>query len=1123
MVLSAIYIKGFKTFARPVRLPLTGGITAIVGPNGSGKSNITDAILFALGEGSPSLLRAGLMNDLIFSGSDSLSPAGAAEVTLVLNNSGGAISLPYEEVSLTRRISRGGETEYRINGSRARLTDVRAAAGEVGLGRHSILRQGAVDAIVSGGAAACRNALEEAAGLGVFRRRRLAAGRKLERAADRLESSRRLEAELSAQLRRIEGEAVAAREYRELETRYRQLSLAHLYRTATRDLEGMRERLAPLRERADNLRARQEALREEGQRLWSEEKDLEGRVRAAEEVIRGIENGSEALRVEALRAERASLRLEGARDRGTNRSRLISRLQIELDRTNLKIHGLEETIGGLEKEHSRRKEELGNLEDLAARGRSKHAEAGGRRTRLAAKLSALRERSEMLERRIEAADSLGNEELERLEEAEKELGAYTPEELRGRGVALLGRFEKMRHLSAGRASEANRRRGVLAALVGRTEAEIRALRTPERNGTGDKRLYEILRPYPGYETAVEAALGDLAGGVLVESLGEGMKLLYGDESDGGAGRVAVRLDAEAVQRNGTLPGKPLLDCVEILDASFADAMERLLGGAYVLEGTGDGTNGIPNGVPKSGYDIVVTRGGLRFTRTSARRHTPEGDFARQTRLAGEEKRLDALKNQLGEELCDLREAASLAAGRLVERTATVEALVSLSSRTSRAVRLLASETGRRRRRTEAARERRSASEADLLSLEAEISTAGTNLREARKAEERAKEELDAVLSAAESEYATVREIAGRIARARTEIHGAQEHRARLSRGISSLKNAQTTDENARRTALVSRAVEHACRLDAAARERLVRLRRSRSEAAGLQAHCAQQRAGLVEETGDIAGELARTTSEAAALEGDLTRAEEAARAAEAEISEEWGATLDISRVAAANLPDTVGSENERERARLARKLKTFGDVNLLALSQEGQLRERHEFVAAQRADAEEAATEIEDIIQGVDGEIEARFEATFREVRRAFASMVPRMLDGAAGELEVSEEGVEIGLRLKRRGWRSLRVLSGGERSLLALSFLFSVFLGRFGAQSGADPGMFCMLDEAEAALDDLNLARFLAVVDSYRADGQFLLVTHQKRTMATADVLYGVTPDASGATVVVSKRLTGD
>src|SRR5215203_1617427 len=262
-VLSGIYIKGFKTFARPVRMPLEGGVTAIVGPNGSGKSNITDAVLFALGEQSAGVLRAGAMSELIFSGSETLPPAGAAEVTLVLDNGDGEISLPYREVSVTRRISRSGETEYRINGTRARLQDVRAVAGEAGIGRHSILRQGAVDAIVAGGAAACRLALEEAAGLGVYRRRRLSASRRLEKAAVQLEKTRELEAELAGQLRRLEREAVAAREYRELETRFRELSLAHLYRAATTDLGGLRRRLEDSKATVAELSAREKMLREE--------------------------------------------------------------------------------------------------------------------------------------------------------------------------------------------------------------------------------------------------------------------------------------------------------------------------------------------------------------------------------------------------------------------------------------------------------------------------------------------------------------------------------------------------------------------------------------------------------------------------------------------------------------------------------------------------------------------------------------------------------------------------------------------------------------------------------------------------------------------------------------------
>ena len=155
----------------------------------------------------------------------------------------------------------------------------------------------------------------------------------------------------------------------------------------------------------------------------------------------------------------------------------------------------------------------------------------------------------------------------------------------------------------------------------------------------------------------------------------------------------------------------------------------------------------------------------------------------------------------------------------------------------------------------------------------------------------------------------------------------------------------------------------------------------------------------------------------------------------------------------------------------------------------------------------------------MDREIEVRFSETFGRVRGAFGEIVPKMLAGASGTLDLSEEGVEVGIRLGRKGWRPLRVLSGGERALLALSFLFSIFLSRPTGGSGA----FCILDEAEAALDDVNLARFLSVVDSHRSGGQYLLVTHQKRTMAAADVLYGVVQDASGATTVVSKRLQGE
>ncbi len=1103
-MLSAIYIKGFKTFARPVRMPLTEGVTVIVGPNGSGKSNITDAVLFALGEGSPNLLRAGLMGDLIFSGSESLPVAGAAEVTLVLDNSRGTISLPYEEVSLTRRISRDGETEYGINGVRARLSDVRAVAGEAGLGRHSILRQGAVDAIVAGGAAASRTALEEAAGLGVFRRRRLAASRKLEKAAARLERSRQAELELSSQLRRIEAEAVAAREYRELEARYREVSLAHLYRIANGDLGGERERLKELEEEADKLQARQDALREKEKHLRAEEKELEGRVRVAEEAIRGLEDGSEALRAEALRAERALLRLEGSIDGRVERSRLVFRLEAELDETDSRIERLEEEVGRLEEEHSRRKEAFGQLEERVKRERTEHAAGAERRARLTGELRALREQRERAASWLKETAFLGDEELARLRELEEKPTWHAPEELRARGAAVLERLGELRLLTTRQASEADRRRGMLLAHVGRTEAEIRALRSLGQAAVGGKRLYEILRPHPGYEAAVEAALGDLADGVLAKDLGEGIKLL----SRAPAEHTIVRLDAQGITKNGAPPGKPLLDCVEVLDHSYAEALERLLGGAYVVKSA-------ERMARERGYDVAVTRDGLRFTRTSASRRTRNGDFARQARLVEKEERLDTLKNRLGEKLYDLRETVSSIDDRLDGGTAKVEAFSALASQTARVARLLVSESGCRVRKAKTSREQRLADEANLSKVEAKTSETEDELHRVQEAQERAKEELDAASRAEESAYAETREAVGRLVQTRTELQNVRERRVRISRSLNGLKGKESIDSNSRRISLTHRTVECGRCLEETVRGRLARLRSSRSDAVGLQGHATEERARLTGETGDVAGELARIASEAVALRAELSHAEEAAKAAEVEIYEEWGATLEIARRAS----ETSLENTERERTRLARRLKNFGDVNLLAIAQEGQLRERYEFVASQRSDAEAAAAEIKRIIQNVDEEIEARFEVTFEKARRAFGDMVPRMMEGAAGKLSLSEEGVEIGLRLRGRGWRPLRVLSGGERSLLALSFLFSIFLSRFDDGSGP----FCMLDEAEAALDDVNLARFLAVVDSYRPHGQFLLVTHQKRTMAAADVLYGVTQDASGATVVVSKRLSGE
>jgi chromosome segregation protein len=1097
-VLSAIYIKGFKTFARPVRMPLEGGITSIVGPNGSGKSNITDAVLFAIGEQSPGVLRAGAMSELIFTGSETLSGASAAEVTLVLDNEGGRISLPYGEVSISRWISRSGETEYRINGSPVRLADVRAVAGEAGLGRHSILRQGAVDAIVAGGAAACRLALEEAAGLGVYRRRRVSASRRLERADVQLERSRQLEAELEGQLRRIEREAAAARAYREIESRYRELTLAHLYRIANRGLDGLRGRLEEARKQAAELDARERDVRQEESGIESRLQELEDGLGKTEQRFEALEDGAEDLRIEALRSDRTLLRLEAGRGREGETRLAVSRLEDELRRVLQTLASLEVRARDLEAESLERRAESDRLQEVVARSSEKSAYAETERDRLARELEGLRTRLAGLgshsKRRVMSEESLSHlaAVISDLGEA---AGHATMEHLRGLRDQVDGMILRVDE----HAEEVSRRRGALAAAVGRAESRVRALgeRTPDSAST---RLYEVIRARPGYEVAVEAALGEYVAGVLAENLDEGMKLVSDAEP------VAVRLDARAVDSNGGLPGKPLIECVEVLDVRYDEAVRRLLTGIFVVERPEDEANA-------NGY-VAVTRDGFRLTRTGVSLRPGPGNFARETRLAAWLEHLEALKDGPGGILYDLRDTVSGVSDRLENLAGTVGRMTVLADRTARAHALLSRQA--RRRKTAGENSRRSFLERErTLSILSDYSSRTERaLAEAETDVDRVGEELAAATTAAEAAGAAAADSDRRLSELRATLTSGESRREAISRRLERSANALEVGTG-NVEAFASRAARAATKLVTTVRRRRSALRRLRGEAAEAHRRVSAERTTLSRKTVDLAGKLATARAHGERLAEEVSRAESAAAEAGEEIQAEWGATLDAARQEAEKHEEST----DGERQTLARKLKRFGDVNLLALSQEEGLRERHQFVSAQRADAEAAANELNRIIQSVDREIESRFAETFGRVRDAFGEMVPRMLEGSSGVLDLSEEGVEIGLRLGRKGWRPLRVLSGGERALLALSFLFSIFLSRPGGDSGA----FCVLDEAEAALDDLNLARFLSVVDSHRANGQYLLVTHQKRTMAAADVLYGVIQDASGATTVVSKRLQGE
>ncbi len=1097
-MLSAIFIKGFKTFARPVRMPIEGGVTAIVGPNGSGKSNITDAVLFALGEQSAGMLRAGAMSELIFSGSESLPAANVAEVTLVIDNSSGEVSLPYEEVSLSRRISRDGATEYRINGTRARMADVRSVAGEVGLGRHSILRQGAVDAIVSGGAEACRQALEEAAGLGVYRRKRVSASRRLEKADAQLEQSRRIEAELSEQLRRIEREAVAAREYREVEAKYRELSLAHLFRVANREVDGKRRELGDAKKHVAEIAEREEGLRGEEKSLARSLAESERDLRTLEATVEGVEDGIEKFRGESLRMDRALFRLEAGRGNEEERRDSLDRLEAEARRVGEGLETLRARFAKVDEEHSSALETRDEKQRASRLARERSGEAERSRSRLAAELEGIETRLGTLESEAAEGEGIPPESLVRLEELAASLEKGSSSDALERAESLRSRMGGYRWAAGALEAEANRRRGSLSGVVGRVESRVRSLREAAPGNGSGVRLYEVVRARPGFENAVEAALGEFGAGIFARDVGEGVRMLSETQ------RIAIRLDAERAEEHGGLPGTPLLECVDIVDERFSDSVERLLGGIYVVDDAE--SNHLTNG------HVAVTKEGIRLTRTSVSL-AASGGFAREARLAEGMEFLEDLEAGPGETLRNIHADLSRLSGRLEAANNGGRSLASLARRARRVHGTLSGEARRRLAAAEKAREASSHRADSIARLKNERAEKEAALAEAARTLEASQRELSSTAAANDAAHSAAEESGRERKRLRAAISEGEKRRKAIEARLEKAKAAAApdADEIPRLTPRIRAASE---RLSAVSGERRSALRMSRAEKTENHRHASSRQNALARDAAELGAELASARSQVERIEDSLRRAAESSTLAAEEIREEWGASLEDAELEARKYPEST----DDERNKLARKLKRFGDVNLLALSQESEMRERYETISAQRGDAEEAATELERIIRSIDEEIEARFSETFTRVSRTFSEMVPRMMAGAVGTLELSEEGVEIGIRLGRKGWRSLKVLSGGERSLLALSFLFSILLSR-----GDSAETFCILDEAEAALDDVNLARFISVIDSHRANGRFILVTHQKRTMAAADILYGAVQDASGATSVVSKRIQGD
>ena len=1155
MFLKALTLKGFKSFADTTVMQLESGVTVVVGPNGSGKSNVVDAIAWVLGAQAPSAVRSQKMDDVIFAGTAKRPALGRAEVTLTLDNSAKLLPIEFNEVTISRTLFRTGESEYAINGISCRLLDVQELLSDAGVGRqqHVIVSQGQIDAVLNARPEDRRAIIEEAAGVLKYRRRKEKAERRLDATDASLLRVQDLLREVRRQLRPLERQAEAARRHGDLVTELHGLKVF----VAGREIGSLRTRLASLAGDKITSGDAEKALRSELSRLDADVQAVE-----AEMTARGdTDISDELVRVEQLR-ERA---------RGLANVLVERRRSMERDRGQLMDAGV---VANLENDAARFAAELvavsGELVGLAPeaelltsdeegflserdqmmtvlQGASSASTAANAAAEVRGELRSLRSgleradgelrrqtgRLENLRQRILQLESDANRlkgECEQSQTTEAPLVAEveSAESRRLAAEATVAALNASRQNAAEELSRWRARSDALQLALDSARARAGAERLAKHDGVVGT-LLELVEIDPGWEAAAEAAMGEALLAVVVANPSAARHALESLRSSNTAGAV-IALGGRSTMSPTPRLGEPVRDHVRAHASSnrveIESLLDTLLGGALRVKEW----SAAVDGALEHPEAVVVTDEGDRFATSGWRLGTAGGGATaaaleeaveRAGHAAAELERSDAALRSARTEAQAAQQAEADLTRRLDANDARFTAAAEALARVQGDRREAATEIETIGRSVEEATERLDRERNRILDLESlvpalEADEQAEAAAVRAKGEARARIETQAALLASRRQNLEVRNaglherqqfLERRIEETERRLQAdvvaraqAAQHRIAIERSVVAATRLSELVDTHRHTIDVQLAELHDQRRRQSEEvrtlvTRLDHLRRSRS-GAEKQLDETRERARRVE----IEEAEARMRLEAAVetLRRDLELEPEAAEASEAP-----------------SLPEGVSAAGRLRD--LERELRLLGPINPLALEEFNELQERHRFLEEQLEDVRNTRRELARVIKAVDYEIQTVFAAAFADVSVNFTSLFATLFPGGVGRLiltnpdDLLNTGIEVEAKPSGKNVKKLSLLSGGERSLTALAYLFAVFRSR--------PSPFYVMDEVEAALDDVNLHRFLGLITEFRRDAQLLIVSHQKRTMEAGDSLLGVSMQPGGSSKVVTER----
>ena len=1168
-------MQGFKSFADKTVLTFEGGVTGIVGPNGSGKSNISDAIRWVMGEMSAKTLRGANMQDVIFNGTQTRKPLNFAEVSLVLDNSDGIFPIEYNEIMVTRRVFRSGETSYKINGATCRLKDIQELFMDTGLGRdgYSMIGQGNVAQILSTKSEDRRSFFEGAAGVSKYKHRKEEAERKLTSVTENLVRINDITTELESQIKPLERQSKKAREYLVLYEEYKGLDVSLILLTVKKGKLQLTEvldkksnleaEIAGVKSGADEFELKMADLYTENEKKDGEQSETNNALLENENSISKIEN-----------------EISIAQNNIENNEQLKVRIDAEISALNTKNEQLVQKISESEQIIKGKEEEIRNLMSQFADMQEKSGAVYSELDECSAKIDVLK--AQIMEKsnavasgktEIEGLEKLRSTYLERKNMAEKEQEARkqgsenTKKEIKENEEKIAQEEEKLSAMK-NRIETSEKRLSELTAEERSLSSSLYEKQLDLKSKTSKKRMLEDMEnDYEGYAKSVKAVIkanelknrriyGTLSGLISVDkeyvvaietALGGALQNIVVEEEEDAKSAIgylrenrlgratflpissvyAKRLDNERdIKSNKGVIG--IASELVKTDKKYGGVVDSLLSRTVV-------TDNIDNAIAlskKYGYrfrtvtllgDILNSGGAISGGSTNK-----TGGFlsrASDIKTLGAEipkltLEIQKIEKELEAKRADIENVnMQLASFRPLAREYENDILV-LKNSNEHLLETLKVDEDKNGILSEITN-----LESELSKSQDEIAALINNVRTG----ENEIESLNAEIEKLNERYAQIQKEKEQKAQ---EIMDETVHLRSLEQEISAEKQniegynstiAENTEEIAKKEADKAQTEQRNIELSAEIDEKRAKIKETLDISQKIKVRLSeieQEKAVILEKLKNMQSQNKEMTDRLILLQQELSRFENKEErlttlqdGAISRLWDDYELTLETAEETGAEIDDEKAAEARAQE--LKSKIKSLGNVNVDAIEEYKNVKERFEFLSAQRDDLESAKANLLKVISSMQELMEEHFEKRFEEINLSFSKVFSELFGGGRGRLYLSqpdnalESGIEIEAQLPGKSLQNINLYSGGEKSFIAIALLFAILRVK--------PTPFCILDEIDAALDDVNVWRFATYLNNYIDDTQFVVITHRRGTMEAANTLYGVTMQEKGVTKMLT------